>query len=33
MVELRFGDGDALQDLGTYVARARSLDVDGAIRL
>jgi hypothetical protein len=33
MVELRFGDSDALEDLGTYVARARSLDVDGAIRL
>jgi hypothetical protein len=33
MVELRFGDPDTLQDLGTYVARARSLDVDGAIRL
>jgi hypothetical protein len=33
MVELRFGDSDAIEDLGTYVARARSLDVDGAIRL
>jgi hypothetical protein len=33
MVELHFGDGDALKDLGTYVARARSLDVNGAIRL
>jgi hypothetical protein len=33
MVELSFGDSDALQDLGTYVARAQSLDVKGAIRL
>ena len=33
MVELRFGDSDAIEDLRTYVARARSLDVDGAIRL
>jgi hypothetical protein len=33
MVELCFGDSNALQDLQTYVARARSLDADGAIRL
>jgi hypothetical protein len=33
MVELHFGDSEALQDLGTYVARARSLDADGSIRL
>jgi hypothetical protein len=33
MVELRFADSDALEDLGTYVARAQSLDVKGAIRL
>ena len=33
MVELRFADSDALEDLGTYVARARALDIDGAIRL
>jgi hypothetical protein len=33
MGELLFADPDALEDLGTYVRRARSLDVDGAIRL
>lgn len=33
MSELRFADSDALEDLGTYVTRARSLDPDGAIRL
>jgi hypothetical protein len=31
--ELRFADPDALEDLRTYVTRARSLDPDGAIRL
>lgn len=31
--ELVFADHDALRDLGTYAARARSLDPDGAIRL
>jgi len=33
MGELRFADSDALEDLRTYVTRARSLDADGAIRL
>jgi len=33
MSELRFADSDALEDLGIYVTRARSLDADGAIRL
>ena len=33
MAELRFTDSDALEDLRTYVTRARSLDADGAIRL
>ncbi len=31
--ELRFAEVEALQDLSTYVARARSLDAEGAIRL
>ena len=31
--ELRFADSESLEDLRTYVARARALDVDGAIRL
>jgi hypothetical protein len=31
--ELRFADPEALEDLRTYVTRARSLDADGAIRL
>jgi hypothetical protein len=30
---IRFADSDALQDLGLYLRRARSLDADGAIRL
>ncbi len=30
---LVFGDVEALQDLGTFVARAKSLDADGGIRL
>jgi hypothetical protein len=30
---LRFADVEAIQDLGTYVARARHLDADGAVRL
>ncbi len=30
---LRFADVESLQDLGTYVARARSLEDSGAIRL
>ena len=33
MAELRFTDSDALEDLRTYVMRARSLNADGAIRL
>jgi hypothetical protein len=33
IVELRFDDSETLEDLGTYVARARTLDSDGAIRL
>lgn len=33
MGELRFADIDTLQDLGTYVTRARALDAQGAIRL
>jgi len=33
MGELRFADTDALEDLGIYVDRARSLDAEGAIRL
>jgi hypothetical protein len=33
MGELRFADSDAIEDLRTYVTRARSLDADGAIRL
>ena len=31
MVELRFEDSETLEDLSTYVARARTLDSDGAI--
>ncbi len=30
---LAFGDVEALQDLGTFVARAKALDPDGGIRL
>lgn len=30
---LAFADGETLADLGTYVARARALDAEGAIRL
>jgi len=33
MAELRFADPETLEDLGTYVARARTLDAGGAIRL
>lgn len=33
MVELRFAEPETLEDLRTFVARARSLDADGAIRL
>ncbi|HEX7536094.1 MAG TPA: hypothetical protein VF391_03715 [Dermatophilaceae bacterium] len=33
MAELRFEDSETLDDLRTYVARARVLDPDGAIRL
>jgi hypothetical protein len=33
MGDLRFADSHALEDLRTYVARARSLDANGAIRL
>jgi hypothetical protein len=33
MAELRFADPETFEDLGTYVARARTLDADGAIRL
>jgi hypothetical protein len=33
MVELRFEDAESLEDLRTYVARARILESDGAIRL
>lgn len=33
MGELRFADSDGLEDLATYIGRARSLDADGAIRL
>ena len=33
MAELRFADPETLEDLRTYVARARTLDADGAIRL
>ena len=33
MGELRFADSDDIEDLKTYVARARSLDAEGAIRL
>ena len=33
MSELRFADSDAIEDLATYVTRARTLDADGAIRL
>jgi len=33
MTQLRFTDAEALADLGTLVARARSVDPDGAIRL
>lgn len=32
-MKLAFADGETLADLGTYVARARALDADGAIRL
>ncbi len=31
--ELRFAEVETLQDLSTYVARSRSLDAEGAIRL
>jgi len=31
--ELRFPEVETLQDLGTYVARARTLDGEGAVRL
>ncbi len=31
--ELRFADVEAIQDLGTYVARARHLEGEGALRL
>jgi len=31
--ELRFADTATIEDLATYVSRARSLDADGAIRL
>lgn len=33
MSELTFADGEALADLGTFVARARRLEEDGAVRL
>lgn len=33
MGELRFADSHDIEDLWTYVTRARSLDADGAIRL
>ena len=33
MSTLRFPDAEALADLGTFVARARSLDAEGAVRL
>jgi hypothetical protein len=33
MDELRFDDPETLEDLRTYVGRARTLDTDGAIRL
>lgn len=33
MTDLVFADGEALADLGTYVARAKAADPDGAIRL
>jgi hypothetical protein len=33
MTQLRFVDAEALADLGTLVARARSVDPEGAIRL
>jgi hypothetical protein len=33
MTELRFADAETLDDLATFVARARSADADGAIRL
>jgi hypothetical protein len=32
MADLRFADSETLEDLRTYVARARTLDSDGAIR-
>jgi hypothetical protein len=32
MVELCFDDAETLEDLRTYVVRARTLDSDGAIR-
>lgn len=31
--QLQFADVESLQDLGTFVSRARALDADGAIRL
>jgi hypothetical protein len=31
--ELHLADAEALADLGTYVARARTLDAEGAVRL
>jgi hypothetical protein len=33
MSQLRFADPETLEDLGIFVARARALDADGAIRL
>lgn len=33
MSELQFVDAEALEDLATYVGRARSVDAEGAIRL
>ena len=33
MSELHLADAEALADLGTYVARARTLDAEGAVRL
>ena len=33
MSEVWFADPEVLEDLRTYVTRARSLDADGAIRL
>ena len=33
MTELKLADGETLHDLATYLARARSADTDGAVRL